>query len=76
MKATYINGQGPIFEAPSMCGACKFAINSNTRTSGGKSFCTLFQLKKNYYDSPPKRCQEMFRKALAIGGEVVIVNPD
>lgn len=76
MKPTYINRQGPFFEAPSMCGACKFAINSNTRTPGGKSFCTLFQLKKNYYDSPPKRCQEMFRKALAIGGEVVIVNPD
>lgn len=76
MKATYINGRGPFFEAPSMCGECKFAINNSVRTAGGKSYCVLFDLKKNYYDSPPKRCQEMFRKALTIGGDVVIVNPE
>lgn len=76
MKPTYINGHGPFFETPCMCGVCKFGVNNNVKTTGGKTFCSLFEKSKNYYDSPPKRCQEMFRKALDIGGEVVIVNPE
>lgn len=70
---TYINGHGPFYEAPMYCGICKFGANNNVRSAGGKTFCTLFELSKNYYDNPPKRCQEMFRKALDIGGEVVLV---
>ena len=70
---TTINGHGPFYEAPPFCGACKCAINSNMNNAGGKSWCALFDKKKNYYDSPPKRCAEMFEKALAIGGDVVLV---
>ena len=40
------------------------------RQSGGKTYCVLFGKNKNYYDSPPKRCRELFEKALAIGGDV------
>ena len=73
---TTINGHGPFYEAPPYCGACKCAINANMRQSGGRSYCTLFEKRKNFYDSPPKRCAEMFEKALAIGGDVVLVNKD
>ena len=41
--------------------------------AGGKSFCVLFGKQKNYYDKPPKRCVKMFEKALAIGGDVALV---
>lgn len=68
-----INGHGPFYEAPPFCGACKCAINSDMNNAGGKSWCALFNKKKNYYDSPPQRCAEMFEKALAIGGDVVLV---
>lgn len=73
---TTINGHGPFYEAPPYCGACKCAINANMRQSGGRSYCTLFDKRKNFYDSPPKRSAEMFEKALAIGGDVVLVNKD
>lgn len=73
---TTINGTGPFYEIPPYCGACKFAINANTKQSGGKSWCSLFEKRKNFYDSPPKRCAEMFEKALAIGGDVVLVSKD
>lgn len=73
MEPTYINDHGPFYEAPCMCGVCKFGVNSRSNSAGGKTWCALFDKSKNYYDSPPKRCQEMFRKALEIGGNVVIV---
>lgn len=70
---TTINGYGPFYEAPSMCGVCKCSVNSDMHNAGGRSYCTLFDKRKNYYDSPPRRCAEMFEKALAIGGDVVLV---
>lgn len=73
MEATYINDVGPFYEAPCFCGACRFGANSRVNKAGGKTWCTLFEKSKNYYDNPPKRCQEIFRKALDIGGEVVLV---
>lgn len=73
MKRTMINEFGPFYEAPLMCGACKCSINGRRGASGGKTWCVLFEKRKNYYDSPPKRCVEMFEKALSIGGDVVIV---
>lgn len=72
-KRTTINGIGPFYEIPLSCGDCKFSINHNMYEAGGKSFCVLFDLQKNYYDKPPKRCVKMFEKALAIGGDVVLV---
>ena len=68
-----INEFGPFYEAPLMCGACKCSINGRRGASGGKTWCVLFEKSKNYYDIPPKRCAEMFEKALSIGGDVVIV---
>lgn len=76
MRAVTINGKGPFFETPCCCGECKCAINSNTQEAGGKSFCTLFGLQKGYYSAPPRRCREMFDKALALGGDVVLVEKD
>ena len=73
MKRTMINEFGPFYEAPLMCGACKCSINGRRGASGGKTWCVLFEKRKKYYDSPPKRCAEMFEKALSIGGDVVIV---
>ena len=73
MKRKMINEFGPFYEAPLMCGACKCSINGRRGASGGKTWCVLFEKSKNYYDSPPKRCAEMFEKALSIGGDVVIV---
>lgn len=75
MKVT-INGKGPFYETPPYCGVCKCGINSDMRKSGGKTYCSLFDKRKNYYDSPPKRCAEMFEKALAIGGDVVLVKKE
>ena len=69
----YINGKGPFYEVPYCCGDCKCGINSNMREAGGLTHCSLFGLTKRYYDTPPKRCRDMFEKALAIGGEVVLV---
>lgn len=76
MQRVTINGKGPFYEIPYMCGVCKCAVNQNTKEQGGKSWCTLFDKLKNYYDSPPKRCAEMFEKAFAIGGDVVLVLKD
>ena len=73
MMMTTINGYGPFYEAPPMCGACKCAIKDSSDAAGGKVWCVLFEKRKNYYDSPPKRCAEMFEKALSIGGDVVLV---
>lgn len=72
MRVT-INGKGPFYETPYCCGDCKCGINSNMREVGGLTHCSLFGLTKRYYDPPPKRCREMFEKALAIGGDVVLV---
>ena len=72
----YINGKGPFYEVPNCCGDCKCGINSNMRKAGGLTHCSLFGLTKRYYDTPPKRCREMFEKALAIGGEVVLVKKE
>lgn len=69
----YINGKGPFYEVPYCCGDCKCGINANMRQAGGMTHCTLWEKSKRYYDTPPKRCQEMFRKALDIGGDVVLV---
>lgn len=69
----FINGKGPFYEVPYCCGDCKCGINANMRQAGGMTHCTLFEKSKRYYDRPPKRCQEMFRKALDIGGKVVLV---
>lgn len=73
MKRKMINEFGPFYEAPLMCGACKCSINGRRGASGGKTWCVLFEKSKNYYDIPPKRCAEMFEKALSIGGDIVIV---
>lgn len=75
MKVT-INGKGPFYEVPYCCGDCKCGINSNMRQAGGHTHCSLFGLTKRYYDHPPKRCREMFEKALAIGGDVVLVKKE
>lgn len=73
MAAATINGHGPFYEAPACCGCCKCGINSDMNSAGGRTWCTLFSKQKNYYDSPPKRCSDMFDKALAMGGELVLV---
>lgn len=75
-ERTTINGYGPFYEAPLYCGCCKCGTNYNRRKAGGKTWCHLFEKIKNYYDSPPKRCAEMFEKALAIGGDVVLVEKE
>lgn len=72
----YINGKGPFYEVPYCCGDCKCGINSNMRQAGGHTHCSLFGLTKRYYDRPPKRCREMFEKALVIGGDVVLVKKE
>ena len=76
MPRVTINGKWSFNEVPCYCGACECGINSNMRQSGGKTYCVLFSKNKNYYDSPPKRCLELFEKALAIGGDVVIVKKE
>lgn len=76
MPRVTINGKGPFYEPPYMCGVCKCTVNNSSRKEGGKLWCTLFDIQKNYYDSPPKRCVEMFAKAFAIGGDVVLVRKD
>lgn len=72
-KRTTINGHGPFYETPLTCGDCKCSINDHMHEAGGKSFCLLFDKQKNYYDKPPKRCVQMFEKAFAIGGDVLLV---
>lgn len=75
-KRFTINGRGPFYEIPPYCGACACSINANSKEAGGISFCSLFSKRKNYYDSPPKRCLSMFEKAMEIGGELVLVKKD
>ena len=60
-------------EKPYMCGVCKWFNSFNPQQSGGRGFCTMFEKQKTYYCNIPKRCAEIFDKAFAIGGEVVIV---
>lgn len=76
MPRVTINGKGPFYETPYICGVCRCYLPNNMRQSGGVGWCTMWSKKKNYYDSLPKRCQQMFEKALAIGGDVVIVKKE
>ncbi|MSS16225.1 hypothetical protein [Sodaliphilus pleomorphus] len=75
-KRITINGKWTFYETPLSCGDCKCSINDNLHEAGGKSFCVLFGKQKNYYDTPPKRCVEMFKKAFAIGGDVALVEKE
>lgn len=75
-KRTTINGIGPFYETPICCGDCKFSINHNMPEEVHKSFCVLFCKQKKFYDKPPKRCVKMFEKALAIGGDVLLVEKE
>ena len=60
-------------EKPNMCGVCKWFSSFNPQQAGGRGYCTMFEKQKTYYCNIPKRCSDLFDKAFAIGGEVVIV---
>ena len=76
MARVTINGRGPFYEKPPMCGCCKCYLADDMRRSGGKGYCTLFSVRKNYYDKLPKRCDQMFDAAFRTGGDVVLVGKE
>lgn len=76
MERVTINGRGPFYEIPYICGVCKCYLPNNMRQSGGKGWCTMWGVKKNYYNSLPKRCTQMFEGAFRIGGDVVLVEEE
>lgn len=76
MEPVTINGFGPFYDKPTICGYCQFYSADEKRRCGGKGFCVLFSVRKNYYDNVPKRCNQMFDAAFRIGGDVVLVEKD
>ena len=58
---------------PECCYVCPFFLDWGQQFQSGT--CTLFRKRKNKYNSPPKRCQQLFDKAKTFpdGGELVIV---
>lgn len=73
MPRVTINGRGPFYEIPYMCGVCRCFLPDNIRQVGGMGWCTMWEKRKRYYDSLPKRCTKMFEEAFRIGGDVVLV---
>ncbi len=67
----YINGL-PFHHFPLRCYDCPFFANGGIINKG---ICILFDKQKNKYDSPPKRCQQLFDKAETFpeGTKLVIV---
>lgn len=68
----YINGI--VFEDfPECCYACPFFSDWGQHQQRG--WCTLFEKRKNKYDSLYNRCREIFDKAKTFqdGSELVIV---
>lgn len=61
------------FELPTFCGSCPAIIIGR---EDAKGFCSLFDRRKNRWDSVPQRCREIFAKGFAIGGDLVIVRKE
>lgn len=61
------------YEQPLTCGECKAIIIGRNDSKG---FCSWFNKRKNRYDNVPKRCANLFEKAFAIGGDLVITIKD
>jgi hypothetical protein len=60
----------PFDAMPDYCGACPCWLGGRYDK---RSFCYLFEKRKNRYDGIPGRCRDLFAKAFEIGGDLVIV---
>lgn len=67
-----INGVA-FYEPPAMCGNCPALVIGRNDARG---FCTFFEKRKNRWDNTPKRCNELFVKGFALGGDLVITIKD
>lgn len=72
-----INGL-KFYSTPTTCGGCAAYIGYGATGCGRESqmgFCTLFEVRKNRYQPPPKRCMGIFQKAEAFpnGEDLCIV---
>jgi len=56
-------------EIPAYCGVCPGFLAGNNDKVG---FCVLFEKRKPRYNNIPKRCNALFTKGFAIGGDLVI----
>lgn len=72
------------YDVPNICGTCP--ASDGQRGSGSPLYrqpkmvsCLLFDLRKGFYASTPKRCRMLFEKAFTLPQDdlvIVITNPD
>lgn len=53
-------------EMPGYCGGCPAGLFGDPHIGSAVGHCVLFEKRKNYYDSPPKRCRKIIEKGLEL----------